>query len=299
MKNKIPAAYHGWLVLDKPVGISSAAAVGIVRRLFGGIKAGHGGTLDPLASGILPIALGEATKTTSYVMGAEKSYEFALRWGEQTETDDAEGAVIARSDKIPEKAQIIEALDDFIGLIDQKPPAYSAVKVGGRRAYALARDGKEVPELAARQIRIDDFTLLSASGHEARFQVQCGKGAYIRSLARDLGQALGTVAHVTELRRTAVGQFNLENAISLDLLEELGHSAAASPYVIPVIAALDDIPALAITTEEAKKLRFGQLLNPRPELNRSQIYKAVCDGHLIALIEAHDEGIKPLRVFNC
>ncbi|MGC6536751.1 MAG: tRNA pseudouridine(55) synthase TruB [Candidatus Puniceispirillaceae bacterium] len=299
MTKKPSEAYHGWLVLDKPVGISSAAAVGIVRRLFGGIKAGHGGTLDPLASGILPIALGEATKTTSYVMGAEKSYEFALRWGEQTATDDAEGDVIARSDVVPEAADITATLGSFIGLIDQTPPAYSAIKIDGKRAYALARDGKEMPKLAARQIRIDDFTLLSANGHEARFQVHCGKGAYIRSLARDLGLKLGTVAHVTELRRIAVGQFNLENAISLDLLEELGHSAAASPYVIPVIAALDDIPALAITTEEAKKLRFGQLLAPHPELDRSQIYKAVCDGHLIALVEAHDEGVKPLRVFNC
>ena len=294
----VPAAYHGWIVLDKPLGISSAAAVGIVRRKFDGIKAGHGGTLDPLTSGILPIALGEATKTTSYAMGAEKSYEFAVKWGEQTQTDDAEGDVIATSDVIPDSAAIEAVLPEFIGIIDQTPPAYSAVKVGGKRAYAIARHEGEMPQLAPRAIRIDDLQLIESAGHTARFAVDCGKGAYIRSLARDLGIRLGTVAHVTELRRTKVGQFSLKNAISLDFLEKVSDSAAASQFVMPVLAALDDIPALLLSPEEAQKLRYGQLLETKPNMAIAEIYKAVCDGELIALVEVHEKGLKPMRVFN-
>ena len=292
-------ATHGWLVLDKPIGISSAAAVGIVKRIFGGIKAGHGGTLDPLASGILPIALGEATKTTAYAMGAEKSYEFVAKWGEQTSTDDAEGDVIATSDNRPTSAQIEALLPSFTGEIDQTPPAYSAVKIGGKRAYAIARHSDEMPEIQSRKIIIKSITLIDHNEQESRFEVHCGKGAYIRSLARDLGISLGTVAHVTELRRLSVGQFSTKNAISLDFLKELGHSAAASPYVIPVVAALDDIPALTITTAEAQKLRYGQLLQPKPDMAPDTVYKALVDGELVALIEVREDGLKPMRVFNC
>ena len=292
-------ATHGWLVLDKPIGISSAAAVGIVKRIFGGIKAGHGGTLDPLASGILPIALGEATKTTAYAMGAEKSYEFVAKWGEQTSTDDAEGDVIATSDNRPSSAQIEALLPSFTGEIDQTPPAYSAVKIGGKRAYAIARHSDEMPEIQSRKIIIKSIKLIDHNEQESRFEVHCGKGAYIRSLARDLGISLGTVAHVTALRRLSVGQFSTKNAISLDFLKELGHSAAASPYVIPVVAALDDIPALAITTAEAQKLRYGQLLQPKPDMAPDTVYKALVDGELVALIEVREDGLKPMRVFNC
>ncbi|MGC6529520.1 MAG: tRNA pseudouridine(55) synthase TruB [Candidatus Puniceispirillaceae bacterium] len=290
---------HGWLILDKPLGISSAAAVGMVRRIFGGIKAGHGGTLDPLASGILPIALGEATKTTAYAMGAEKSYEFVVHWGIQTDTDDAEGDVIATSDIRPSKDMVEAILPDYIGTISQTPPAYSAVKIDGKRAYAIARHSDEMPELKSRKIFIKSIRCLEGDESAARFEVHCGKGAYIRSLARDMGLRLGTVAHVTELRRLSVGQFSTKNAISLDFLKELGHSAAASPYVIPVVAALDDIPALTITTAEAQKLRYGQLLQPKPDLAPDTIYKALVDGELVALIEVRDEGLKPMRVFNC
>ena len=292
-------AMNGWLVLDKPVGISSAAAVAIVKRIFGGVKAGHGGTLDPLASGILPIALGEATKTTAYAMGAEKSYEFVAKWGEQTSTDDGEGDIIATSDIRPNREDIISILDEFTGEIDQTPPAYSAVKIDGKRAYAIARHSDEMPELKSRKIFIKSIRCIESDESSARFEVHCGKGAYIRSLARDMGLRLGTVAHVTELRRLSVGQFSTKNAISLDFLKELGHSAAASPYVIPVVAALDDIPALMITTAEAQKLRYGQLLQPKPDLVPDMIYKALVDGALVALIEVRDEGLKPMRVFNC
>ena len=296
------ASYHGWLVLDKPVGISSAAAVAIVRRKFGGIKTGHGGTLDPLASGILPIALGEATKTTSFAMGADKSYEFDVRWGEQTATDDAEGAVIARSDVIPTADETAAVLHEFVGTIMQKPPAYSAIKVAGKRAYALARGGAEMPDLAPREIRIDALRLIAATGTMARFHVDCGKGAYIRSLARDLGHRLGSVAHVTHLRRTKVGQFSLKNAISLDFFEKISDSAAASHYVVAVLAALDDIPALLLSPEEAQRLRYGQMLDvqllDQISVANAPLYKGVCDGKLIALIEVHEAGLKPMRVFN-
>ena len=293
-----PDVPHGWLVLDKPLGLSSAAAVGIVRRKFGGIKAGHGGTLDPLASGILPIALGEATKTTSYAMGAEKSYEFEVIWGQQTATDDAEGEVIATSDVRPSPSDILAALPAFIGIIDQRPPAFSAVKIDGKRAYAMARAQEKLPELKARPIRIDDLRLIESTTDSARFAVDCGKGAYIRSLARDLGLHLGSCAYVSALRRTKVGQFSLKNAISLDFLENLSDSAAASHYVMPVLAALDDIPALSITPEQAQKLRYGQLLEIKPPEANTSIYKAVCEGVLIALVEVHETHLKSVRVFN-
>jgi len=270
-----------------------------VRRVFGGIKVGHGGTLDPLASGILPIALGEATKTVAYVMDAQKTYEFTAKWGEQTSTDDAEGEVIATSDTRPDADEITAIMPQFTGQISQIPPAYSAIKIDGKRAYDLARKGTDEIVLAARDIMIHRLALTAHTNEDACFVTSCGKGTYIRSLARDIATALGTVAHVSHLRRTAVGQFTQENAISLDFLQELGHSAAASPYVIPVVTALDDIPALPITTVEAQKLRFGQRLPPRPALSKTHLYKALCDGTLVALVEATEEGVKSVRVFNC
>lgn len=297
-RNK-PSDIHGWLAIDKPLGMSSAAVVAVVRRFFGGIKVGHGGTLDPLASGILPIALGEATKTVSYVMDAQKTYEFTAKWGEQTSTDDAEGDVIATSDSRPDADAITAILPQFTGQISQIPPAYSAIKIEGKRAYDLARQGADEIVLASRDIMIHRLAVIDHTKEDASFVTSCGKGTYIRSLARDMATALGTVAHVSHLRRTAVGQFNEENAISLDFLRELGHSAAASPYVIPVVTALDDIPALPITTAEAQKLRFGQRLPPRQELSQTHLYKALCDGHLVALVEAAEEGVKSVRVFNC
>ena len=297
-RNK-PSDIHGWLAIDKPLGMSSAAVVAIVRRVFGGIKVGHGGTLDPLASGILPIALGEATKTVAYVMDTQKTYEFTAKWGEQTSTDDAEGEVIATSDTRPDADAITAILPQFTGQISQIPPAYSAIKIDGKRAYDLARQGTDEIVLAARDIMIHRLTLTAHTNEDACFVTSCGKGTYIRSLARDIATALGTVAHVSHLRRTAVGQFTQENAISLDFLQELGHSAAASPYVIPVVTALDDIPALPITTVEAQKLRFGQRLPPRPALSKTHLYKALCDGTLVALVEATEEGVKSVRVFNC
>ncbi|HEY4171045.1 MAG TPA: tRNA pseudouridine(55) synthase TruB, partial [Reyranella sp.] len=253
-KNKV----DGWVVLDKPLGLGSTQAVGKVRWLFAAEKAGHGGTLDPLATGILPIALGEATKTVPFIMDGRKVYRFTLRFGEARSTDDGEGEVIAASDVRPTDEAIRVALGPFIGDIQQMPPAFSALKIGGQRAYDLARAGETV-ELKPRTVTIDRLELLARpDADHADFVVGCGKGTYIRSLGRDLAKALGTVGHLSALRRTAVGPFREEAAISLPKLEVLGHNSRLLGALVPVATALDDIPALALTGTQADRLRHGQ-----------------------------------------
>jgi len=253
----------GWVVLDKPAGMTSTQAVGAVRRIFDAAKAGHGGTLDPLATGLLPIALGEATKTVPYVMAGMKTYRFTLRFGEARSTDDAEGEVVATSAARPSDAEIRAALPAFVGRIRQRPPSFSALKVGGQRAYDLARAGEAV-ELAPREILIERFELIERpDADHAVFEVRSGKGAYMRSLARDLAEALGTVGYVAALRRVAVGPFLEADAISLDSLRALGHIPAASRHLLPVATALDDIPALAVTDSEASRLRCSVLSGGR------------------------------------
>jgi tRNA pseudouridine55 synthase len=297
---------HGWLLLDKPAGMSSAAAVGKARRALGAEKAGHGGTLDPLATGLLPIAFGEATKTVAYVMDGPKSYRFTVRWGEERSTDDAEGAVVASSPARPSRAQIEAALPDFTGRILQIPPAYSAIKVDGQRAYDLAR-AEGAPELAARAIEILSFRLADMPDPDhAIFEVTSGKGAYMRSLARDLARRLGTVGHVAALRRTAVGPFREEQAISLERLQALGHSAAAFEALHPIETVLDDIPALALSGEEADRLRQGQpiALIKRSDLARVERLEdgatvfATCAGRPVALTRYEAGSLKPIRVLN-
>ena len=296
----------GWLVLDKPAGMSSTQAVGAVRRLLQAAKAGHGGTLDPLATGLLPIALGEATKTVPYVMDGLKTYRFTLRFGEARATDDAEGEVIATSDIRPEDSAIRAALPAFCGLISQRPPIYSALKVEGQRAYDLARAGEAV-ELAPREILIERFELIERPDPDhAVFEVRSGKGAYMRSLARDLAEALGSVGHVAALRRTAVGPFGEAHAISLDSLKALGHSPAASRHLLPVATALDDIPALAVTDSEASRLRCGQSVGPirRQDLERigqfgsGAIFCAKSGGLPVALVRLEAGDLRPVRVLN-
>ncbi|RMD88990.1 MAG: tRNA pseudouridine(55) synthase TruB [Alphaproteobacteria bacterium] len=287
----------GWVILDKPSGLSSAAAVARVRRALEAQKAGHAGTLDPLATGVLPIALGEATKTVPFIMDASKEYEFTLAWGEARDTDDAEGAVTAHSDVIPDAAAIDAALGAFAGSIAQVPPAYSALKVEGMRAYALARAGK-APALAARTVTIERLERLDhdPAARRTRFQVRCGKGTYIRSLARDLALALGSVGHLAALRRTRVGPFSIARAISLEMLEELGHGARAEAKVLPVMTALDDIPALAVTEAEAARLKQGQSLRlPTATEGRLCI---LCGDRPVAIAEARHGRVRPLRVFN-
>src|SRR5690606_18006997 len=216
---------HGWVVIDKQAGMSSAHVVARVQRLIGAAKAGHGGTLDPLATGVLPVALGEATKTVAYVMDGRKRYRFTVRWGEARDTDDSEGAVTETSDARPDRDAIVAALGDFVGLIRQTPPAFSAIKIDGRRAYALARAG-EAFAVEPREVQIDSFELIALQDRDhAVFDVHCGKGTYMRALARDLARRLGTVGHIAALRRTAAGPFDEAAAISLESLESLVHSA--------------------------------------------------------------------------
>ena len=299
-------AIHGWIIIDKPGGLSSNAVVGRVRRLTGAAKVGHAGTLDPMATGVLPMALGEATKIVSYLMDGAKAYRFTVRWGEQRNTDDAEGEVVATSDARPAKEQILAVLGNFIGDIEQVPPVFSAIKIEGKRAYALAR-ADQAPEMKPRTIHIEDLKLLSVvDADHAEFEAVSGKGAYMRSLARDLGTALGTVGHIAQLRRIAVGPFDEKQAISLDKLESLRHSAPLSEHLLPVETVLDDIPALALTETEARKLNQGQAIPVLPVASRSplknigqgDVVRVMAEGRLVALAKINGGEIRPFRVMN-
>ncbi len=296
---------HGWLVLYKPKGLTSAQAVARVRRILNAAKAGHGGTLDPLATGVLPIALGEATKTVAFEMDGTKTYRFTLRWGEARSTDDAQGEVTAANAKRPSEAEIRSALPGFTGEIQQTPPRFSAIKVEGRRAYAMARRQEDF-ELAPRPVMINRLVLAACDGDLATFEVACGKGAYMRALARDLGVALDTYAHVVELRRLSVGPFRESQAISLDSIESLGHSAAALAALLPVETALDGIPALALSEGEARVLRSGQSV---PLLRAADVNRivglvpgiAICamaNGKPVAVAKFDRGKLRPVRVFN-
>jgi len=289
----------GWVVLDKPLGMGSTQAVGRVRRLFSAAKAGHGGTLDPLATGVLPIALGEATKTVPFVMDGRKEYRFTLRFGEARATEDGEGEVTATSDVRPSDAAIRAALAPFIGRIDQMPPVFSALKIDGKRAYDLARAGETV-ELKPRPVTIERLELLARPDTDhADFVVACGKGTYIRSLGRDLARALGTVGHLSALRRTAVGPFREEAAISLPKLEALGHIPPLLGALVPVATALDDIPALALTDTQADRLRHGQpVLLTRDAPPAGTLVRAETGSKLVALVRSDGAALQPVRVFN-
>ncbi len=297
---------HGWFLVDKPLGITSASVVAIIRRAFDAMKAGHGGTLDPLATGVLPIALGEATKTVSYVMDGQKAYRFTIRWGERRNTDDAEGEVLEASDVRPSEESIRIKLPEFIGAIDQVPPTFSAIKLGGERAYALARAEAPVV-LSPRRVMIERFELIYCSDSDhAVFEVRSGKGAYMRSLARDLALALGTVGHVSALRRISVGSFTESMAIPLDNVDGLRHSGALFEHVLPVGAALADIPALTLTEAEARRLSHGQPIAALPVASRSafdhgvraSVFCAMSGGKPVALAQIRGGEIRPVRVLN-
>lgn len=289
----------GWVVLDKPVGLGSTPAVSRVRRLFGAQKAGHGGTLDPLASGVLPIALGEATKTVPFVMDGRKEYRFTLKFGEARATEDSEGEVTATSEVRPDDAAIAGALAAFRGEIEQMPPVFSALKVEGRRAYDLARAGEAV-ELKPRKVLIERLEFLGRpDADHADFVVGCGKGTYIRSLGRDLAVALGTVGHLSMLRRTVAGPFREAAAISLPKLEALGHIPALFGALAPVATALDDIPALAVTEAQADRLRQGQpVLLTRDAPPSGALVRAELGDRLVALVRSDGTALQPVRVFN-
>ena len=284
----------GWIALDKPYGMSSTQAVGKVRYLLNADKAGHGGTLDPLASGLLPIALGEATKTVQWAMDGRKVYQFTAAWGSETATDDLEGEVTKCSDLRPTREAIEALLPIFLGKIMQAPPAYSAIKIDGERAYDLARAG-EAPEMQEREVHVESLKLLEAAADSASFEISCGKGTYIRSLARDMGRALGCLAHVSILRRTQVGGLKPEQMISLEMIETLGHKAA-----LPIETVLDGIPALAVTGSDAAKLRQGQQVLLRgANAPISEAAVLVRTGtELVGIGEISQGSLKTKRLFN-
>lgn len=286
---------NGWLVIDKPLGMTSTAAVAAVKRTLDARKVGHAGTLDPAATGVLPMALGEATKLISHAVAGSKAYRFTARWGVATDTDDAEGAVVGESDVRPAKADIEAALPRFVGDIDQRPPAFSAIKVAGKRAYDLARAG-ESPDLPARRVYVAEFRLLEAGEDSAQFEVICGKGVYIRSLARDLAVALGTCGHVNQLRRTRVGPFAVCDSFSLDKLGELVHSPAPENWLLPIEAPLDDILAVAVMEGEAKRLRLGQAIRV-PRQGEGEVL-IMASGRAIGLGHLEAGELRPKRVFN-
>ncbi len=301
---------HGWVILDKPIGMTSTQAVGAVRRIFDAQKAGHAGTLDPMATGILAIALGEATKTVPYAMDADKTYRFTATWGESRDSDDAEGKVTGTSDERPTVAEIEALLPRFTGTLNQVPPAYSAIKVDGERAYDLARDGQEVV-LQPRPVQVFEARLLGVEKDNAEFEIRCGKGTYVRSWVRDIALALGTLGHVTELRRTRLGGWDEKTAVSLETLTPFMHSPAAFGYLRPLSTALDGIPALAVSGPDTVRIRSGN-----PILMRANIFAKMKDGFgdgelsgltvflkdeegaPVALAEIAEGELRPFRVFN-
>ncbi len=300
---------HGWLVLDKPLGMTSTKALAIARRLLNASKAGHAGTLDPLANGVLPLAFGEATKTVPFLVDARKAYRFTVRWGAETSTDDSEGPVTRESTSRPTTEEIVRALPQFVGQIMQVPPAFSAIKVDGERAYDLARGG-EVVELAARLTHIHRVELVEEAADSAVFEMSCGKGTYVRAFARDLGRALGCLGHVIALTRLSVGPFDLKAAISLENLEKSGTDGAAKRLLMPLATALDDIPGLAVTDQEASSLRLGQAILARGRVSlRAEavvdgdapsvpVYCRSRSGDPVAIAMFERGELRPTRVFN-
>lgn len=294
---------HGWLVFDKPKGMMSTKAVSRVKHLFDAAKAGHAGTLDPLATGILPIAFGEATKTMPHVVEGQKAYRFTVRFGMETDTDDAEGEVLATSDRRPSRDEIQALLPRFTGDIEQTPPRFSALKVEGSRAYDLARD-KAAFELAPRRVTIDRLALIDhPDADRCVLEASCSKGTYVRALARDLGRALGCFGHVEALRRTRVGSFGEEQAISLDRVEELAASGEAEDLtglLRPVEAALQGMPALAFSSSNAARLRQGQavLLRGRDAPIVSGTAYATSRGAIVAVGDVKQGEFRPRRIFN-
>ncbi|HEY8213865.1 MAG TPA: tRNA pseudouridine(55) synthase TruB [Methylocystis sp.] len=289
------AVVDGWVALDKPVGLTSTQAVSRLKRIYNAQKAGHAGTLDPLASGILPVAFGEATKTVPFVQDGEKAYRFTVRWGVETDTDDSDGRMIRESAARPERTAIEALLPQFTGDILQTPPQFSAIKIAGERAYDIAREGEHV-ELKPRAVRIHALTLIEASQNDATFVMECGKGAYVRAVARDLGQMLGCFGHVTALRRTRVGPFVEDDAYTLDEIENQNMAAEA---LLSVEAGLAELPCVVVDRDTAARLRRGGsvILRGRDAPHEGIVY-AACGGVPVAFGEIVQGALAPARVFN-
>ncbi|MBM3469100.1 MAG: tRNA pseudouridine(55) synthase TruB [Alphaproteobacteria bacterium] len=297
----------GWIILDKPYGMTSSQATNVVRRLFGAAKAGHTGTLDPLATGILLIALNEATKAIPYIVSDVKQYRFQVTWGEQRTTDDAEGAVIATSSNRPTEKDIQSILHHFIGTIQQRPPLFSALKIKGKRAYDLARSGDEMTlkclneaiTLKTRPVTIENLILESIDSNEqATFMVTCGSGTYVRSLARDMADLLHTKGYVSSLRRVSIGKFHQKDAISLEKLRELGHKSKLQHSFLPVKAVLDDIPAVPITMEEASMICQGQRISCTKDISCKSLVVLTLMRQIVAIAEECNGYFYPKRVFK-
>ncbi len=311
----------GWLCIDKPLGMTSTAAVGFVKRVTQAQKVGHGGTLDPLATGVLPIAMGEATKTVAFVMDGEKQYRFTIRLGAATDTDDSEGKIIETSDVRPGNADIEAALSGYIGSIQQVPPSFAAVKVAGERAYDIARRGETV-ELEARTVEVRDLAIVERPDDDhVVLDLTCGKGTYVRAIARDLGRQLGCLGHVSALRRTKVGAFEAEHAVSPETLEQLIRDDAFPQVLRPLKDALSGLPSLALTEPQAERLRAGQSIRVAPHMvkepsvvsgssmvtgpgvqggseDEDTTIRAMASGDVVALARLSGEELSPVRVFN-
>ena len=310
-RRKKGARVHGWVIIDKPQGVTSTQVVGAVRRVFDAQKAGHAGTLDPMATGVLAIALGEATKTVPYAMDAEKTYRFTATWGESRDSDDAEGAVTGTSPKRPTREEIEAAIPRLVGEVQQTPPIYSAIKVDGERAYDLARDGETVV-LESRQVFIRSVQLVSLPDADtAEFEMVCGKGTYVRAWVRDIALAMGGLGYVSQLRRLRIGNFNVSDAVGLETLKGFMHSPAAFEHLKPLSTALDGIPALAVTGQDAVRLKSGNPVMVRPrefariaesadgdDLQGLTVFLSTGDGEPVALAEFAEGELRPFRVFN-
>jgi tRNA pseudouridine55 synthase len=314
-RRKKGTAIHGWVNLHKPVGVTSTQAVGKIRRALNAQKVGHGGTLDPLASGVLPIALGEATKTVNFIQDALKTYRFTVAWGEQRSTDDAEGDVLQSSDNRPSLKDVESVLSHFIGDIEQIPPQFSAIKIEGERAYDIARDGDHA-DIKSRPVYIESLGILQHEADKTVFDCTCGKGTYVRALARDMGQKLGCFGYISALERTKVGPLTLKDAISLEFFEKMidnpDQERDLSDVVLPLQTVLDDIPVLAVKDMEATRLKHGNgiALLSRPDLARLEAiginWKAddkttalvTYNNRALAMVEINGAKLQPVKVFN-
>ena len=292
---------NGWLIIDKSANMGSTDVVNITRRMFNANKNGHAGTLDPFATGVLPVAFGEATKLIPYVTDGTKEYEFVLCFGAETASGDTESEIINTCEKIPTKEEILSVLHEFVGEIRQVPPAYSAIKINGQRAYDLVRQGKDV-EIPERIVSIYDLQLLEMIAYnQAKFKVQCSKGTYVRTLGMDLAKKLGSLGHLRELRRTKCGVFSIDDTILLEKLKNIVHSDGLKEFLLPLITSLCDITVIAVSEVESEKLKHGQAISPKNyNINnlKDKDVAVVCGDKLTAIVRIDERRIAPIRVFN-